>query len=434
MTTTFDKKAVVSNRIYLKADKALQDKLNDELTYIIPTYGIDQPPLVIKNIGRINKDLVSIPVGRRDLVPEDYEIIDKTLLAPMTMPKFKFELRASQQDVYDKVTGNTIINAPPSWGKTFTALAIVAKLAQKTLIVVHTIALRDQWVKEIEYTMGFKPGIIGSGKLELDPPIVVGNVQTLTKKVPDIRDLFGTIVLDEMHHVSSPTFAKIVDKLPARYKIGLSGTLKRKDGKHVVFNDYFGYDVHIPPKENYMVPRIATVRSDIRFPDGARTPWAKRVNVVAYDPNYQSLIAQIASVYAAKGHKVLVVSDRVQFLKNCAELTGDRAICVTGELPHELREGELQKIKEDEADVLYGTQSIFCEGISLNELSVLILGTPINNEPLLIQLIGRVIRKQEGKLQPVVVDIHLKGKTATAQASARMGVYISEGYEIKNYT
>ena len=48
------------------------------------------------------------------------------------------------------------------------------------------------------------------------------------------------------------------------------------------------------------------------------------------------------------------------------------------------------------------------------------------------QLIGRVIREQEGKLDPVVVDIHLKGKTATRQASNRMGYYMKQGYSIES--
>lgn len=81
-------------------------------------------------------------------------------------------------------------------------------------------------------------------------------------------------------------------------------------------------------------------------------------------------------------------------------------------------------------NVLYGTQAIFSEGISVNTLSCLILATPINNEPLLTQLIGRVIRKNEGKLSPVVIDIHLKGKTAQRQASNRMGYYMKQGYKI----
>ena len=64
-------------------------------------------------------------------------------------------------------------------------------------------------------------------------------------------------------------------------------------------------------------------------------------------------------------------------------------------------------------------------------LSCLILGTPINNEPLLTQLIGRVIRKEEDKRDPVIVDIHLKGNTAKRQASTRMGHYMKQGYKIK---
>ena len=68
--------------------------------------------------------------------------------------------------------------------------------------------------------------------------------------------------------------------------------------------------------------------------------------------------------------------------------------------------------------------------ISVDVLSCLILGTPINNEPLLTQLVGRVIRKREGKVQPVIVDIQLKGNTAKRQASNRIGHYMKEGYEI----
>ena len=149
------------------------------------------------------------------------------------------------RDRYDAVDDNCIINAWVSWGKTFTGLAIASKLKQKTLVVVHTVALRNQWEKEVEKVFGISPGIIGSGKFDTDAPIVIGNVQTLTRRVPDIINEFGTVILDEMHHVSSPTFKNIIDKSKARYKIGLSGTIERKDGKHVVFRDYFLSLIHI---------------------------------------------------------------------------------------------------------------------------------------------------------------------------------------------
>ena len=425
-------KAVISNRIYMEVTKEYKEILNKELTYMIPTYNPNDPPLIIKNMARIRTDLVTIPVGRTDLIPEDYEIVDKRITVPAELPPFRGELRQSQADVHDDIEDNAIINAQVSWGKTFTGLAIAAKLGQKTLIIVHTIALRNQWEREVEKVYGISPGIIGSGRFEIDSPIVIGNTQSLYKKVTEIRKAFGTIILDEMHHVSSPTFSRLLDSNHARYKIGLSGTIKRKDGKHVVFTDYFGHKLYQPPRENSMTPEVHTIKTAIRFPDGSSTPWANRVNALTNNEEYRHLIAITAAAYAAKGHKVLIVSDRVHFLHYVAELIGEKAVAVTGRIKDQKeREALINQIHIGEKDILCGTQSIFAEGISVNPLSCLILGTPINNDPLLMQLIGRIIRIHPGKQQPVVVDIHLKGNTATKQASNRMGHYIKEGYEIK---
>ena len=340
-------------------------------------------------------------------------------------------MRRSQQEVYDLIEDNCIINAWVSWGKTFTALAIAAKLKQKTLVVVHTVALRNQWVKEIKKVFGIDAGVIGSGNFLVDSDIVVGNVQTLQRNIDRIKKLFGTIILDEMHHVSSPTFSKIIDTNYSRYKIGLSGTIERKDGKHVVFRDYFGSTVYKPIKENYMVPLIHTVDSGIRFMDGSKIPWAKKVTDLATNQEYQHTIAMLAAAYAAKGHNVLVVSDRVSFLKTCAELAGDKAVCITGDIAQEQREELIKEVKFKDKNILFGTQAIFSEGISIDNLSCLILATPINNEPLLTQLIGRIVRKANNKLTPIVVDIHLKGNTAKRQALNRVGYYMKEGYEIR---
>jgi superfamily II DNA or RNA helicase len=424
-------KAVISNRIFLEVTPEYKEFLSKELTYKIPSPNRMDPPLVIKNMARIRPNLVSLPIGRIDLIPEDYEVIDKRVTCPTDFPEFKFELRESQKAVYDDIQDNAIINAWVSWGKTFTGLAIAGKLKQKTLVIVHTVPLRNQWANEVEKVYGIKAGLIGSGEFNTDSQIVIGNTQSLYRNISKISKEFGTIILDEMHHVSSPTFSKIIDTSHARYKIGLSGTIERKDGKHVVFRDYFGTQVYKPPKENYMVPTIDTVKSEVRFLDGARTPWANRVTALANNNEYRHLIAMLAAAYSAKGHKVLVVSDRVHFLKACAGLVGENALCVTGDLGHEDREKYMKDILSGRKNVLFGTQSIFSEGISVNNLSCLILGTPINNDPLLTQLIGRVIREHPDKLSPIIVDIHLKGETAKRQASNRMGYYMKQGYKIR---
>ena len=422
-------KAVFSNRIYLSVDVETRSKIEKELTYTIAPRMPQDPPIVFKTVRWINDKLISIPVGRDDLIPVGYEIIDKRVTSPVELPDFKFTLRPSQQKVHDEIQGNAIVNAWVSWGKTITGLAIAKKLGQKTLVVTHTTTLRNQWEKDVEKCFGIKAGRIGSGSFDTKSPIVIGNIQSLYRKMDDIKQVFGTVILDEMHHVSSPTFTRIVDEMPALNKIGLSGTLERKDGRHVVFRDYFGSDVHIPPKENYMTPRIDVIKSDIRFLDGAYTPWAERINHLAYNEEYVHSVSMIAAKYAAEGHKVLVVSDRVAFLKACANLCGDKAVSITGDMELTEREEVMNEIKEKK-NILFGTQSIFSEGISLNDLSCLVLGTPINNEPLLTQLIGRVIREKEGKRQPVIVDIHLKGKTAARQANARLGYYIKQDYEV----
>ena len=424
-------KAVVSNRIYLEVTQEYKEVLSKELTYTVPSHNPNDPPIVIKNMARVRDNLVSIPIGRTDLIPNDYEVVDKRIEKPVDFPDFKFDLRPSQKDAYEEVEDNCIINAWVSWGKTFTGLAIAGKLAQKTLIVVHTVPLRNQWAAEVEKVYGITAGIIGSGRFDISSPVVIGNTQSLYRRISDIRREFGTVILDEMHHVSSPTFSKVIDSNYARYKIGLSGTIERKDGKHVVFRDYFGQKVIKPPKENYMTPSILVYRSEVRFMDGSNIPWANKVTQLAYNEEYLHTVAMLAAFYAEKGHKVLVVSDRVHFLQTCAELAGEKAVCVTGEVPHEDRKKLMSKISDGKADILCGTQAIFSEGISLDDLSCLILGTPVNNEPLLTQLIGRILRKKEGKMQPVVVDINLKGNTASRQNSARLGYYMKQGYSVR---
>ena len=372
----------------------LQKSIDKELTYKIPTHNPLDPPQIICNMGIVRNGLISIPTGRMDLIPGYYDIIDKRIRNVVKFPEFKHELRASQKKVYDELDDSCIINAWVSWGKTFTALAIAAKLGQKTLVITHTVPLRNQWAKEVEKVFGISASIIGSGNWDVSGPIVIGNTQTLYRNLDKIHKTFGTLILDEMHHVSSPTFNRIIDSNYCRYKIGLSGTVERKDGKHVVFRDYFGNKLFQPPKENYMTPAIHIVRSEIRFQDGSRTPWANRVTALTMQDEYKHTVSMLAAAYAAKGHKVLVVSDRVSFLKACTILTGDKAICVTGDVPHEERETLVDEILYGDKNVLYGTQSIFSEGISVDTLSCLILGTPVNNEPLLTQLSGTSNKKK----------------------------------------
>jgi len=424
-------KAVISNRIILPYSLELHKLAKSECTYKIPNGLPSRKPIEIKTFNVINRKYITLPIGRQDLIPKDYTIIDKRssieAFFPDTVDQFIGKLRDSQLEAYKLVKGNYIINAKPGWGKTFTAIAIATKLLQKTLIIVHTLALREQWEREIKATLGISPGIIGSGIFKIDSPIVVANVQTLVKHVEEIKHSFGLIIVDECHHLPATSFTKIVDKCSAKYKIGLSGTLQRKDFKHVLIFDYISKAVYTPPKENVMDPLILIYKSGIKIPGNYEIPWATRITKLVQIEAYKDIILKFARAQADRGHKVLVVSDRVEFLKELSDRQED-ALFITAEVKD--RDKALAQLDTDK-NILYGSISIFKEGISKNNISCLILATAVSNEHMVTQLVGRIIRKNENKLRPEVIDIVFDGKTGKNQLVNRLKSYRQEGYETR---
>ena len=361
-------------------------------------------------------------------IPENYKLIDKRVKIPIKLPEPKFKLRDDQLEIYNEVEDSCIINAKPSWGKTFTAIAIASKLGQKTLIVVDRVGLREQWESEINKVLGIKFGIIGSGKYEPDNNIVISNIQTLNKHMYKLASSFGTVIIDECHHIPASTFRKVLDISKARYKLGLSGTLKRKDSKHTLITDYIANTIYTPEDANKLTPSVLSVKSGIKLSAGLHIPWATTVNELVDNPEYFSLVLNLSKIMAESGHKVLVLSDRVEFLKKLHAVSKDYSVCITGST---LDRKELLKEFRDEKSVLNGSLNIFKEGINEPCLSCVILAAPIgNNDAMLEQIIGRIQRPYPGKLPPIVVDIILDGTTGKKQYSTRLGLYVQSGYKV----
>ena len=784
------KKAVITNRIMLTRTPELVQKLIKELTYKFRAgNGLNSRMETHCDLKLLTDDIVSIPVGRQDLIPKNYVVIDKRVTVPVQFPEFRATLRPSQQEIYDDIDDNAIINAKPGFGKTFTALAIASKLGQKTLIIVHKITLRDQWVKEIKKVFGIDAGVIGSGRMELDSPIVVANIQTLNKVVdPKLIYTFGTVVVDECleyntlvdtleygpkkigvivnqklpvhvksfnngkieynkvlrffknketfmlkllfdsgsalnctenhtiyvynvkkdtiekiqagylnigdyvisaplhktahlldtenidillgcilgdgsltktasnvrvritqgeaqkeyleykkrllnnicsdaktvesrsgykpenkvyaistktfvdtfnwrtelygnstskvsvsknisdllsleawsliymddgsisqgyisfhvyldtqglhnlisslkrifkvnaytftytrnnkqltgiklsredsktfirmiehlihpclsykkgeygtgkqftgitrypkfkkytvqkltdiqphsptggfrynieventhnyfangklvsncHHLPSTTFKKTVDKLKARYKIGLSATLRRSDGKGILLQEYIGDKIYTPPKENTVDPLVLIRDTGITLPGNARTPWATRMNKLYENNKYVEEVIRMAISMAEYGHIVLVLASRVEFCETCAELTpGGVAITASTKNREEIE----NRVLSGETPILYATSSIYSEGVSRNEFSCCIMAMAFKDESLLEQIAGRVNRKNEGGCDPVLVDMALRGTTGVNQLKERKKVYAREGWKVEH--
>ena len=426
-------KAIISNRIYL--DNPGVDgskKIIQELTYKLkrdtgnPQF---QAVETIKNYKTLPKGILSIPQGRCDLIPEGYEVLDKRVLNPVPFPTPKFPLRDDQLEISDQIEDTCFINAKVGWGKTFTALHIARKLGQKTLVITHTTALRDQWIEEAEALFGAAVGIIGSSRYDVeDHFIVISNIQSLATRVSELTKEFGTIILDEAHHCPATTFSATLDQFYARYRIGLSGTMIRKDKKHVVFRDYFGDHVLKPEQANTLNPTVFTVKTGISLNPGVA--WVDRVTELLSNESYRKAVAAVTIREIAKGHAVLIVASRVEFLARVSEYIGDDCLLVTGDTSFEDRQRAKALILSGEKHAIAGSRQIFSEGISINRLSCLILAEPMSNDSLLEQLAGRIQRLFPGKLNPILIDMQFAGRSDKKQNTDRLGFYLKQGWEV----
>lgn len=443
-------KAIISNRIYLEQlpeDKRLWIKNN--LTYTLEKNTFERLPSgklnpkkvleKLTNYKELPRGILTIPQGRVDLIPDNYEIIDKRITNIVPFPEPTLNLRKLQQEIYDDFNDSGFINAKPGFGKTFLAQHIAKKLEQKTLVITHTLNLRNQWISEAERLFNSEIGVIGSGKFDIENQfLVVGNIQSIVKYKTELAKEFGTLILDEAHHVPASTFSDIIDSSYARYRIGLSGTMQRKDGKHVLLTDFFSDNVYSPPVDNTINPTVNILTPGIYL--DSEKAWAQKINSLLYDNDYQQFIAKLAKIQINKGHSILIIASRVEFLEKVKELIGETCMLVTG-LSGGANDTERSRyrkqveelINSGEKKAIAGSRQIFSEGISINALSGVILAEPMSFEGGLEQIIGRIMRKHDGKLQPEVFDINFSDRSSKNQNEKRLAFYINQGWEVVRY-
>ena len=115
----------------------------------------------------------------------------------------------------------------------------MAKRQVNTLSIVHRRQLLDQWLERIELFLNVtkkQVGKIGGGKNKPTGVIDVAIIQSLTKNqsVADLVANYGQVIFDECHHLSAVSFEMVAKACKAKYVLGLSATLTRKDGHHPI--------------------------------------------------------------------------------------------------------------------------------------------------------------------------------------------------------
>lgn len=201
-------------------------------------------------------------------------------------------------EAWAKVNGRGVVVLPTGAGKTVVALMTIEAAAVSTLIVVPTIDLLHQWHDTVCSRFGMKPdevGMIGGG-LRARRPITVITYDSAAMPRRDLGDV-GLLIFDEAHHLPSASYRTIAERCPAPFRLGLSATLERADGRHDDLSDLIGPTVYEQSPE--------TLAADKHIADYK----AKRIYVDLTDDEqmlYQQLTANYSWYMAVNRRKLMM--------------------------------------------------------------------------------------------------------------------------------
>jgi superfamily II DNA or RNA helicase len=190
------------------------------------------------------------------------------------------QLRDYQEDAKDAAIArqNCIVRAPTGSGKTTLALALAAELNLPTLVVLWTGGLYKQWEDRLIAELGLKKSEVGHWRGSTFKPrqITLAMQQTIAKQLtPERAALFGVVIGDEIQRYAAKTFFDVIDRMPAKYRIGVSADERRKDGKEFLVYDVFGsvaYEIKRDELEDRGVVHDVEVRV---VPTAFRCDWYK---------------------------------------------------------------------------------------------------------------------------------------------------------------
>ncbi len=154
---------------------------------------------------------------------------------------FQGELRVEQQAAAKAMLSHDtgVLAATTAFGKTVVAAWLIAQRGVNTLVLVHRRQLLDQWIERLSTFLGLPAksiGRIGGGRSRATGAIDVAIIQSLVKKgaVNDLVADYGQVIVDECHHLSAQSFEQVARQAKARFVVGLSATVARKDGHHPI--------------------------------------------------------------------------------------------------------------------------------------------------------------------------------------------------------
>lgn len=370
--------------------------------------------------------------------------------------QFCGELRPEQQKaaaaLLEHETG--ILAATTAFGKTVVAANIIAARGCNTLVLVHRRQLLDQWVARLGTFLDTSPGAIGvihGGKKKPTGAIDIALMQSLVRQsmVSDLVANYGHLVVDECHHLSAVSFEAIAREAKARYVLGLSATVTRKDGHHPIIFMQCGPVRHRVdarkqaaerPFEHKVVFRQTSFRATRNMPGEqvciqelyARLAADQARNDMIFEDILAALEAGRSPVVITerKDHLTLLADRLSKFAKNVVVLRGGmgaRELRATTET--------LAAIPESEERLLIATGRYLGEGFDDARLDTLFLTMPISWRGTLAQYAGRLHRLHDAKRDVLIFDYVDASEPMLAKiAGRREAGYRALGYKTVDRT
>lgn len=330
---------------------------------------------------------------------------------------FNAQLLEHQKIVIDTIAKKDlgVIVAPPGSGKTIVGLKIITEKKQPALIITHRKQIADQWMERIETFLGIPKneiGKIGQGKTKIGKQITVAMIQSLSKELekPDgvkLLNGFGTIILDECHHIPAETFRNTISKLQTYCLYGLTATPFRKYNDSKLIFIHLG-EVISEIKSNEIStskkPKIIIRNTELDVPFNSKMDKFETLSkILVHDSTRNKAILQDVINELNSDKKVIIITERkehidsiCQYLKQSYEV-----ITLSGEDSENSKNSKWKLLKEGNYQVLITTGQFFGEGTDLQNANCLFLVYPFSFEGKLIQYIGRV---QRSEIIPTIYD------------------------------
>lgn len=370
--------------------------------------------------------------------------------------------------------GGAMLVLPCGYGKTVCALNLIARMGKRALVIVPKGFLVEQWQERAKaFLPGASLGRLQRDVVEDDRDIVVGMLQSLAMREYPEETLrkFGVVVVDEAHHCAARVFSRALNKIPAKFVVGLSATPERKDGCTQLLYWSMGKVAHRIEREAESVGvRCLSYDCRVKEPkarDGT-TNMAMLLTRISQKGERNGAIASQVVLLLKEGRKVILLSDRVAQLEELKKRVEEKMNAHDGkdakggkdanDLQHgkdakDLQHGkdpqhgkDAKDSKDDEvplaamyvggsskrereraelSQLILSTWQMSKEGLDIPALDTLVMATPKGDVE---QGIGRILRKHPSKKMPLVVDVVDDLPSLVGMKFKRLKYYQSQSY------